>query len=164
MSKFAVLFGTSLFGLVSLVGHAALAGTPITVQYDQTQMIALNADPGTVVVGNPAIADVSVNGKQVFLHGRSAGATNLIILDASGNQVANFDISVTHDNANEVVLISSSPQFPTIHRDTLLCAPNCYREMIPDDDRFGTLISNNQTKSGFALGSKSTDVAPPQAQ
>lgn len=160
MSKFGVLFGTALLIVVGAADQAALAGSPITIQTDQTQLIAVSADPGTVVVGNPSIADVSLSGRRVFLHGRGFGSTNILILDIAGNQLANFDVTVTHDHPNELVIVTSSPTKPQILIDTYSCAPTCYHAMIPGDAGFANAVSANSTKASLASGSKSTDAAP----
>jgi Flp pilus assembly secretin CpaC len=118
MAKFGVMFGAALLIVVGAADQAALAGSPITIQTDQTQLIAISADPGTVVVGNPSIADVSLSGRRVFLHGRGYGSTNILILDLNGNQLANFDVTVTHDHPNELVVITSSATKPQI----LMCS------------------------------------------
>jgi Pilus formation protein N terminal region len=163
MSKFGVLFGTALLVAVGAADQAALAGSPITIQTDQTQLIAISADPGTVVVGNPSIADVSLSGRRVFLHGRGFGSTNIMILDVAGNQLANFDVTVTHDHPNELVMVTSSTTRPKISIDTYSCAPICYHAMIPGDAGFGETLGENSSKAGLASGSKSTDAAPSSA-
>ncbi len=161
MSKIGVIFGTALLIAVGAADQGALAGSPITIQTDQTQLIAISADPGTVVVGNPSIADVSLSGRRVFLHGRGFGSTNIMILDLAGNQLANFDVTVTHDHPNELVMVTSSVTKPQIMTDTYSCAPICYHTMIPGDASFGQTVGENSTKAGLASGSKSTDAAPP---
>jgi Pilus formation protein N terminal region len=172
MAKFGVMFGAALLIVVGAADQAALAGSPITIQTDQTQLIAISADPGTVVVGNPSIADVSLSGRRVFLHGRGYGSTNILILDLNGNQLANFDVTVTHDHPNELVVITSSATKPQILIDTFSCAPVCYHAMVAGDASLGATIGANGAKAAFASGSRSTDAstsgnqgtAPPAAQ
>jgi Flp pilus assembly secretin CpaC len=160
MSKFGVMFGTALLIMVGAADQAALAGSPITIQTDQTQLIAISADAGTVVVGNPSIADVSLSGKRVFLHGRGFGSTNIMILDVAGNQIANFDVTVTHDQPNELVMVTSSVSQPKISVNTFSCAPTCYHAMVPGDAGFSDAIGATATKAALASGSKSTDATP----
>jgi Flp pilus assembly secretin CpaC len=167
MSKFGVLFGTALCAFVVLADESAIAGSAISLQTDQTQMIALASEPGTVVVGNPSIADISVNGKQVFLHGRAFGDTNIIILDANGNQMANFDVTVVHSANNDVAIYSArtSPDAPA-SRFTYSCDPTCRRAIIPGDEfeSYKNIVAMTILKSGLATGSKTTDVTPGAAQ
>jgi Pilus formation protein N terminal region len=160
MSKFGVLLGTALLTVVGAADQAALAGSPITIQTDQTQLIAISADPGTVVVGNPSIADISLSGRRVFMHGRAFGSTNILILDLAGNQIANFDVTVTHDHPNELVVVSAGLKKDIVVTQTYSCAPTCYRAMIPGDYGFGAVVSDHATKAGFAAGAKSTDAPP----
>ena len=75
--------------LGALVGLAAAAPAyavdAITVQTDRAQVLKLPARTTTVVIGNPMIADVSVqkNGSMIVT-GKSYGTTNLIAQDSSG--------------------------------------------------------------------------------
>jgi Flp pilus assembly secretin CpaC len=167
MSKFGVLFGTALFAYGAIAGGTAIAGSAISMQTDQTQMIALASEPGTVVVGNPSIADISVNGKQVFLHGRAFGDTNVIILDTNGNQMANFDVTVIHSANNDVAIYAArTSAVAPASRYSYSCDPDCQRTMIPGDD-FGSykdLVAAHVLKSGLATGTKSNDVTPSSAQ
>ena len=85
-----VYWSILLGGAVMLMAaHQSFAGQPLTVQMDKSQLITVASDPGAVVIGNPSIADISVNGKQIFIHGHGFGDTNLQILDTAGNQIAN---------------------------------------------------------------------------
>ena len=51
MPKLKKLLLTTTFGLFVFVSQNAYAGSRLSVQSDQTQMIALTTEPGTVVVG-----------------------------------------------------------------------------------------------------------------
>lgn len=164
MFKYGVLFGSALCSFVATFGQSAFAGSPITVYTDQTQMLALTADPGTVVVGNPAIADVSVDGKRVFLHGRSYGNTNITILDPQGNQLANFEVSVTHNASNEVAIFSAtSNPGERASRSSYACDPLCQKAVIAGDNPtfFGEISGMNAQKSSAALGNATTPVNAP---
>lgn len=165
MSKFGVLFGTALCALVVITDGNAIAGSAIAIQTDQTQMIALASEPGTVVVGNPSIADISVNGKQVFMHGRAFGDTNVIILDTNGNQMANFDVTVVHSANNEVAIFSTNNSASPASRYSYSCDPNCQRVMIPGDEviAFKNIVTMNTSKFSMATSSKSADVSPSSA-
>ncbi len=167
MSKFGVLFGTALCALIVIADGVAIAGSPIAIQTDQTQMIALASEPGTVVVGNPSIADVSVNGKQVFMHGRAFGDTNVIILDPNGNQLANFDVTVIHSTNNDVAIYSAvTNPVARASRYTYSCDPVCQRAIVPGDEyeSYKNMVSMHVLKYGLATSNKSTDVAPSTAQ
>ena len=129
----------------------AWAGEPVTVFTDHSRVLELGRPPGTIVVGNPSIADVTISGTQVLLHARSYGTTNIIILDETGAQLADYDVTVqTGGNDNVFVFRSSNSVL------TYLCAPDCERVLrIGDDDKPYKIIAGQQkTKTGLALGQK----------
>ncbi|MFO1034053.1 MAG: pilus assembly protein N-terminal domain-containing protein [Hyphomicrobiales bacterium] len=64
--------GVMTLGVIA-AAPAAMAGQPLTVEVDQSQMIVLPAVPGSVVIGNPTFADATVEGTKLFVHGRTFG-------------------------------------------------------------------------------------------
>ena len=155
--------GAALFTLAG-IQPALAGGTPLVLETDQTQMLAVTTDPGTVVVGNPAIADVSVNGRQIFLHGHSFGETNVMVLDVNGNQLANFAVTVTHNTDNMVAVFWANPNHGAT-RYSFSCAPYCNSDLQPGDDHnyFQAIIRDSNDKYSFATGKKAADAAPPAA-
>jgi Flp pilus assembly secretin CpaC len=152
----------SLLAGVAIVVSAtqiALAGQPLTVQADKSQLISVSAEPGAVVIGNPSIADITVNGKQIFVHGHAFGDTNLLVLDQSGNQIANFDITVANSAENNVAIFNPKGRF------TYTCAPLCENVILPGDNFETTkaMLELSQQKTEFATGKKSAEAAAPAA-
>ena len=152
----------SLLAGVAIVvssSHIALAGQPLTVQTDKSQLISVSAEPGAVVIGNPAIADITVNGKQIFVHGHAFGDTNLMVLDQAGNQIANFDITVANSAENNVAIFNPKGRF------TYTCAPLCETTILPGDNFETTkaMLELSQQKTEFATGKKSAEAAAPPA-
>ena len=145
--------------MVFLATQAALAGQPLTVQTDKSQIISVSTEPGAVVIGNPAIADITVNGKQIFVHGHAFGDTNLMVLDTAGNQIANFDITVANSTDNAIAIFN-----PTGRR-SYTCAPYCEGAIIPGDELTYTsgLITLSQQKTEFATGKKTAEASAPPA-
>ena len=151
--------------LVSLfVGCTSVRAEDLTLFADQTKLIMLTRDPGTIVVGNPAIADVTLNGKQLFTHGRSPGNTNLLILDADGNSMLNLDLIVTNGDRNMVTLFTGSQATPSI-RTSYTCSPICEPSMTVGDniDFLQNAIKANGAMAEFATGHKATDSQVPKA-
>jgi len=136
----------AVMAMLGLGGHTALAGEPLSIKTDSSLLMTISAEPGTVVIGNPSIADVTMNGRQIFIHGRAFGETNLLILDTAGSQVANFDITVVENNSNIVTVYRG-----TLH-NTFSCAPNCNPTMMVGDDNLEKIISQNISKNLFATG------------
>jgi Pilus formation protein N terminal region len=138
------------------------AGQPITLLTDRSTMITVSAEPSTVVVGNPSIADVSLNGKQVFLHGHAFGDTNLTILDANGNVLADFDVTVGNDGPNQIAIFKGGAK---VERYSYTCAPYCEVTMQVGDP-FGwtdSVVTENSMKNALATGKPTSEAKAPAA-
>src|SRR4051794_1039251 len=103
-------------GLVAL--FAGLAAAPalaipdVVVMNDQAKLVEIpGGEPATVVVGNPNIADVTVQGNQIFVHGRNFGTTNMIVLDREGKQLSAFDVTVMLRGTNNVAIYKAGRRF-----------------------------------------------------
>lgn len=92
----------------------------VTVTVDHAKVVRLPAKAQTVIVGNPGIADVSVqkNGVMVVT-GKSFGVTNLIALDASGALLAESLVRV--GAASDSVLTVQRG----LERESYSCTPIC---------------------------------------
>ncbi len=152
---------TSALVLAFLHTSAALAAQELIIKTDQTQLIDISGNPGAVVIGNPSIADATVHGDKIFVHGRAYGSTNLIILDQNGNQLAALDITVQLGGLNNLMVYKAGA------RTTYVCAPVCEAALVAGDnvDWFGDVAKMNSKKTDAATGKSSGDSAPePVAQ
>jgi hypothetical protein len=148
-----------LSGFVFAAAFLALASpawsaSDIVIQADQAKIITVSGQPGTVVVGNPSIADVTVQGDRVVLMGRNYGVTNLIILDREGNQLAALDVTVQITDKNAVHV------FKAARRMSLACAPVCEQTLQVGDDPVGVfepLSKEIQTKGDISGGAAKAD-------
>lgn len=133
----------------------AFADAPIVVQLDTATLIKLPERATTVVIGNPLIADVSIqpNGIAVIT-GKGYGATNVIVLDRQGAVL------------NEQTIVVKEPADPTVvvyrgtYRETYSCMPDCSRRiMLGDDpDYFDKTLSQigSLNTQAMAAGGKAT--------
>ncbi|MFZ5739514.1 putative type II/III system pilus formation protein [Rhodopseudomonas thermotolerans] len=124
----AVLIVPSL--LLGLVSAPAVAGTEdsIAVNVDQAKLIKLPQDIATIVVGNPLIADVTLQpGGMVVVTGKGYGATNVIAMDRKGTIVADRVIQV-EGPSDKVVTV-----YRGINRESYSCAPICQRRVTLGD-------------------------------
>ena len=71
--------------LILAVAATAHAVEPIVVQLDRTALIKLPPQTATVVIGDPLIADLSIQpGGLAMITGKGYGETNVIALDRDG--------------------------------------------------------------------------------
>jgi Flp pilus assembly secretin CpaC len=140
--------------------HSATAGGQVlTVEVDESQILQLPKAPGAIVVGNPSIADVSIQGQKIFVHGRGFGQTNLTILDLEGNQMANFSLVGVHSQPTTISVFRGPDRY------SYSCAPNCEAQVQVGDN--STFMSNTvgqlNSKMGLATGTTTTEAAAPQS-
>jgi Pilus formation protein N terminal region len=159
MNKFFILRGFVSAVAICAGAMIANAGQMLEIQSDESKMLSIAAAPGAVIVGNPSIADISVDGTNVFVHGRGFGQTTLLILDAQGNQLANFDIAVTHSQVTNVALFRGTDRF------SYSCAPYCETELQIGDniDHFKEISDSIMKKMEISTGSKTAEAKAPAA-
>ena len=132
---------------VGVSQSATAASNVVQVLVDQATLVRLDRPAAEIVVGNPSIADVSVqSGKVLVVTGKSFGETNLIIMDADGKVVANRQLIVQEPRTGFVTMYRGSA------RQTLHCAPYCTPPLVIGDtpDIFGTISSQISTKQSIS--------------
>lgn len=101
----------------------------INVVLDRAKLMKLPDRVGTVVVGNPLIADVSIQpGGQVVVTGKGYGTTNLIALDRSGNVLLEQTVEVQGPREDVVVV------YRGVERESYSCTPICERRITLGDN------------------------------
>ncbi|MDN2567349.1 pilus assembly protein N-terminal domain-containing protein [Aquibium sp. A9E412] len=101
-------------------GAAARAETAIEVVMNQAKIVRIARPADTIVIGNPEIADASVqDATTIVLTGRGFGVTNLVILDAEGNPIVDEQVVVSRQTANSVRVYRRADV------QTLSCTPYC---------------------------------------
>jgi Flp pilus assembly secretin CpaC len=126
-------------------------GDAVTVKVDHAKIVRLPAKAQTVIVGNPAIADVSVqrNGIMVVT-GKSFGVTNLIALDAGGALLAESLLSVgAADDA--IVTVQRG-----MDRESYSCTPQCQPSARLGDSAefFGRTSGQARARAEAATGAR----------
>jgi len=117
-------------GFLFSASDASSSETTIRIRTDRARIVPLVSTPSTVIVGNPAVADVNIqNGNLLVIMGRNYGSTNIIALNASGDQIAQFELSVTTGETNELSLYRGSL------KATYSCAPRCEPELNAADGK-----------------------------
>ena len=142
ISAFAVLF--------ALTGGAQAGQIWLTM--DQVRPFKLENPAQSIVVGNPSIADVTVqDNENLLLFGKAPGLTNIYIFDETGEAVENLIIRVR----------SPSTDMLTFHRGTARttynCTTNCEATITVGDDPtifsgVAAQVKNKATQASSAAG------------
>jgi Flp pilus assembly secretin CpaC len=134
-----------------LVAGGARAGD-LMVRYDQSQLIRLPRPATEVIIGNPSIADVAIQGGNLLVvTGKTFGITNIIALDAERNIIQDQRIIVQRDEVRTVNLTKGG------QRQSYSCTPNCSPTLTIGDDTtyFDQISKHASTKTKFSDGTGS---------
>jgi hypothetical protein len=124
----------AFWALWALVLAFSLLATPkaaraadIEVILDQARLVRLPDRVATIVIGNPAIADATVQpGGWIVITGKGYGLTNLVALDRAGAVL--LETSVQVEGPRAVVVVHKG-----VNRETYSCSPNCERRFTLGD-------------------------------
>ena len=114
----------SCFALAALAS-AALAGPAaaisMVVPLDQSTRLNVAGSAYSVLVGNPAVADVTVvDSHTLYISGRGYGSTDIVVLDRDGHTLYAGDLVVSSADAGRVSVYRGAQG-----RTDMACAPDC---------------------------------------
>jgi Flp pilus assembly secretin CpaC len=126
----------------------------IAVNVDQAKLVKLPTRAVTIVVGNPMIADVTLqNGGVIVVTGKGYGATNFIAMDRSGEVLVDRVIQV-EGPTDQLVTV-----YRGVDRESYSCMPVCQRRVTLGDgetyfksaiDQAGSLSSQASSSAAKA--------------
>jgi hypothetical protein len=141
------------FLMCPVVTFAGTGDETVEVVVDQARIIKLPEKVSTIVVGNPLIADVTLQpGGMVVVTGKGYGSTNMIAMDRAGSVLADRSIQVEGPSDKLVTV------FRGVERESYSCTPTCQRRVTLGDGQayFTQVIGQTSTLSTRATtaGSK----------
>ena len=146
----------ALLAAAFAVAAGAAKAEDLIVKYDQSQLLRLPRPAAEIIIGNPAIADISIQtGNLLVITGKTFGITNIIALDADRNVIQDQRVLVKRDEAKVVNL-----QRGTL-RQSYNCTPQCNPSITIGDEQayFDTIQKASQAKIGFSERAASSDNA-----
>lgn len=109
---------------------SALAEEVISVVWGKAQFLPLKGEPSNIIIGDPNVADISVEGSgKVLIFGKVPGETNLMVLDAGGEILLDAAVVVAPGNARHVSIIS--PSDSAVIERTWNCNVRCVQVVGP---------------------------------
>ena len=82
--------------VLALPGSAATQSARLNVEIDQATRVQLRGPAGSVIVGNPLIADVTVvDSNTLYITGKGYGVTEIVAVDAIGRTVFQSQVVVS---------------------------------------------------------------------
>ena len=143
---FAIGFVASVLAVLPFSGAKA---QDLVVKYDQSQLLRLPRPVAEIIIGNPTVAEVTVQASNLLVvTGKTFGITNVIALDAERNIIQDQRVVVVRDD-NKVVNLHKGTK-----RESYNCAPNCNPSMVIGDDTqyFNSVVANARNKMTFTEG------------
>jgi len=152
-SCLAAALATSLLAaaVVTAQAETETAAEPVVVTVDRAKVFRISRPAATVIIGNPSIADATVEDDiTLVLTGRSFGVTNLIVLDHDGEPIVDETVVVRGHEANTVRIYRRE------ERVTLACAPVCEPTLTIGDsaDRFEYAQQQITARNNLSEGAK----------
>ncbi|MGX4802140.1 pilus assembly protein N-terminal domain-containing protein [Bradyrhizobium guangdongense] len=135
------------------IGLAEPTVDTIAVNVDQAKLVRLPGKVATIVVGNPLIADVTLQpGGMIVVTGKGYGATNFIALDRGGEILVDRQIQVEGPSDRLVTV------YRGVERESYSCMPVCQRRVTlgDSDNFFNTTMGQAGALSNNASGNASS--------
>jgi Flp pilus assembly secretin CpaC len=142
--RFAFLACTIAFASI-----AQAQAETVNIVLDQASILKLPEKVATIVIGNPSVADGSLqSGGLLVVTGKGYGTTNLIALDQRGNELAEYALKVSAPKDGRVTI------YRGVERETWSCVPNCERSVVLGDSQpyFETAVSQAGARNGQSTG------------
>ena len=144
----------------TLLSAAALGASPtqadsVTINVDEARVMKLPERVATIVIGNPLIADATLqSGGVLVITGKGFGSTNLLALDRAGKVVMDKTVQVLGVAGSDLVVV-----FRGVERESYSCSPDCERRLTLGDSPayFNSILQQSGTRSSQA------QTAPPAA-
>lgn len=146
------LWASAVFAVGLWTLAPARADDPISVNVDQAQIVTLPDRVATIVIGNPLIADATVQGGGILVvTGKGFGRTNLLALDRTGRVLMSKMVEVRGPGTDDIVVV-----YKGIERESYSCAPNCERRITLGDSPgfFNATLSQSGARNGQAQAAK----------
>jgi Pilus formation protein N terminal region len=125
----------------------------IQISLDQAQVMRLPTGVTTIIIGNPLIADGSLQaGGLMIVTGKGYGTTNLMALDRGGRVLMDKTVTVGPPRSNDLVVV-----FKGVDRESYSCSPDCAPRITTLGDTpayFGNVLGETNARSGAAAASK----------
>lgn len=134
---------------LATTGVTPAAADDLIVKYDQSQILRMPGKVAEFIIGNPTIADVSIQSSDLLVvTGKSFGITNVIALDAQRNVIKEARVIVVRDQVR-VVNVQKAAK-----RESYNCTPQCNPSLVVGDDQayFDSVVRAAERKIKFSEG------------
>jgi Flp pilus assembly secretin CpaC len=139
-------FAFSFFVLACAAAPLSARAEAINVLVDRATILRLPEKVATIVIGNPSIADGSLQaGGLLVVTGKGYGNTNLVALDRQGDTLAEYVVTVSAPKDDSKLTVYRGAE-----RETWSCTPKCEQSVMLGDSNtyFNEVTSQIGTHNG----------------
>jgi len=139
-----------LAGLTIVASLVSARAETISVSVDEARIMKLPDSVATIVIGNPLIADATLQaGGVLVLTGKGFGSTNMLALNRAGKTVLDTTVQVVGPTKSDLVVV-----YKGVERESYSCAPECEKRLTLGDSTgyFTSILSQSGARIGGASG------------
>jgi Pilus formation protein N terminal region len=140
--------------VAGIIGAMPARADVLTINLDQAEVMQLPDRVATIVIGNPLIADATLqSGGILVVTGKGYGSTNLLALDRAGRVLLTKTVQVLGAGTEDLVVV-----YKGVERESYSCAPYCQRRITLGDSPgfFNATLAQSGARNGQA------QTAPPR--
>lgn len=150
------------FGLLCsvfiLLGNALAEDIWVTI--DHARVYNSDQRIGSIIVGNPGVADVTVKSSSEFvMFGVTPGSTNITLFDTKGRIMKSLQVAVRNPSANRVVLQAGDMRYSYACTDVCEQVPTIGDGGAVNRTEYKTLSEQSATRLGAAQAATSSSSA-----
>jgi len=130
----------------ALGGIGTARGETFDIRIDQARIMKLPEKVATIVIGNPLIADATLQaGGLMVITGKGYGSTNMLVLDRSGRVLADTTVRVMSPKGADLVTV-----YKGVDRESYSCSPECAERITLGDSStyFGRAMAESTARTG----------------
>jgi Flp pilus assembly secretin CpaC len=134
--------------VAGFAGSTPAQADNLAIRLDQAHIMQLPERVATIVIGNPLIADATLQGGGVLVvTGKGYGSTNLVALDRAGRVLLSHTVQVLGAGTDDIVVV-----YKGVERETYSCASDCERRITLGDSPvyFNANLAESGSRSGQA--------------
>ncbi|HVY33158.1 MAG TPA: pilus assembly protein N-terminal domain-containing protein [Caulobacteraceae bacterium] len=118
--RFPAIAAAVVAGLGAVMASAPASAAALSVPLSETRPLSLPGSAADVLIGDAAIADVTVvDHHHLLIHGKAFGRTNLVVMDGAGRTVFSGPIIVGAGDEDHVSVFRGAQQ------SDYSCGPRC---------------------------------------
>jgi hypothetical protein len=155
------VIGIVVWALLAAAVTSSARADSVNIHIDQAHLLKLPDQVATIVIGNPLIADATLqSGGLLVVTGKGYGATNLLALDRNGRVIMSKTVRVVGPANGDLVVV-----YRGVDRESYSCAPQCQPRITLGDSKsfFTDTLAQTGARTGQAQAKDNVAPAAPSA-